>query len=114
MAENGDLRTNLGHHAPGVLPRQMIGIHLVHKTQDVDDEHVGTMRGVVRSQTVEVASAWKIAYSQSVVDKVQPVGLDRVHVLHRREDLDGARAERSRRLIRTAARGQAFNALDEM
>ena len=115
MRENGDLRTHLGHDAPRILPCKMIGVYLIRKTQDVDDEHVGTMRGVVGSQSFKITPAWEIAYAHSVVDEVQSVGLDRVCVLQRREDLDagGACAERSRSRIRTAARGQAFDALDE-
>ena len=65
------------------------------------------MRGVVGGQTLKISPAWKIGYAQSVVDKVQSVGLDRVRVLQRREDLDVTDA------IGTAARGQGLDALDE-
>ena len=94
MLEDRDARTNLGNDPSGVVPSEMIDVHLVAEPQNVDDQHVGPEARIVACQTVEKSAAGQIRDAQTFVRKVHSVRAYRVDVGDRRSQLHAADAVR--------------------
>ena len=107
MLKDDNLRTHLGDDAARIRPREMVDVHLVPVAQDVNDQYVGTVFGVVGGESLKVSAAGRYATRRPPWTKMQSMRLRPRARAASRCRVDVADA------IRTAARLEMLDPLDE-